>query len=53
MWDALGCTWCCLEVPKQGSAGMLAPTPGGQWVSQDAGDASPGAFKDISHCAGH
>lgn len=29
------------EVPKQGLAGMLAPAPGGQWVAQDPGDASP------------
>lgn len=39
------------EVPKQGSAGMLAPTPGGQRVSQDPGDASPWAFKGFSHHA--
>lgn len=25
------------EVPKPGSVGMLAPTPGGQRVSQDLG----------------
>lgn len=41
------------EVPKQGSVGMLAPTPGEQCVSQDPGDASPWAFKGFSHCAGH
>lgn len=29
------------EVRKQGLAGMLAPAPGGQWVAQDPGDASP------------
>lgn len=38
------------EVPEQGSVGMLGPTPGGQWVSRDPGDASPRTLKDNMLC---